>query len=171
MLCRLLSCGEGRTFSSFGVRASHLGGLSWCGAWAQITGSVVVVRRLNCSVVCGIFPDQASSVFLPLWQVESLPLLLISLYRRRPLDVQELSQVHKSIASRFLPCRGFPGGTSGKEPADKCRRRKRLEFDPWVGKIPWRKKWLSTPVSMPGESHGQINLAGYGPQGHRVRHD
>ena len=99
MLCRLLSCGEGRTFSSFGVRASHLGGLSWRGAWAQITGSVVVVRRLNCSVVCGIFPDQASSVFLPLWQVESLPLLLISLYRRRPLDVQELSQVHKSIAS------------------------------------------------------------------------
>ncbi|KAI4586246.1 hypothetical protein MJG53_004033 [Ovis ammon polii x Ovis aries] len=32
-------------------------------------------------------------------EVESLPLLLISLYRRRPLDVQELSQVHKSIAS------------------------------------------------------------------------
>ena len=129
----------------------------------QSTGSVVVVHGLNCSVVCGIFPDQASNLFLPHWQVDSLPLLFISLYRRRPLDIQELSQVHKSITSHCLPCRGFPGGTSGKEPAYKCRRNKRLEFDPSVGKIPWRKKWLSTPVFVPGESHGQRSLAGYGP--------
>ena len=31
---------------------------------------------------------------------------------------------------------GFPGGASGKEPTCHCRRRKRLGFDPWVGKIP-----------------------------------
>ena len=30
---------------------------------------------------------------------------------------------------------GFPGGTSGKEPACHCRRHKRCWFDPWVGKI------------------------------------
>ena len=35
--------------------------------------------------------------------------------------------------------RGFPGDSSGKEPACKYRRHKRLGFDPWVGKIPWRK--------------------------------
>ena len=34
-------------------------------------------------------------------------------------------------------------------------------FDPWVGKIPWRREWLPTPVIMPGEFHGQRNLAGY----------
>ena len=34
---------------------------------------------------------------------------------------------------------GFPGGTSGKEPACQCRRPKRHGFNPWVGKIPWRK--------------------------------
>ena len=28
-------------------------------------------------------------------------------------------------------------------------------FDPWVGKIPWRKKWLPTPVFFPRKSHGQ----------------
>ena len=28
-------------------------------------------------------------------------------------------------------------------------------FDPWVGKIPWRRKWQPTPVFLPGESHGQ----------------
>ena len=31
---------------------------------------------------------------------------------------------------------GFPGGTSGKEPACQCGRHKRYRFDPWVGKIP-----------------------------------
>ena len=35
--------------------------------------------------------------------------------------------------------RGFPGGTSGKEPACQCRRCKRCRFDPWVGKIRWKE--------------------------------
>ena len=39
-------------------------------------------------------------------------------------------------------------------------------FDPWVGKILWRRKWQSTQVFLPGESHGQRSLAGYGPWGH-----
>ena len=34
----------------------------------------------------------------------------------------------------------FPGGPSGKEPSFQCRRHKRRGFDPWVGKIPWRRK-------------------------------
>ena len=34
---------------------------------------------------------------------------------------------------------GFPDGTSGKEPTCQCRRHKRLRFNPWVGKIPWRR--------------------------------
>ena len=33
-------------------------------------------------------------------------------------------------------------------------------FDPWVRKIPWRRKWQPTPVFLPGESHGQRNLVG-----------
>ena len=33
-------------------------------------------------------------------------------------------------------------------------------FDPWVKKIPWRRKWQLTPVFLPGEFHGQRNLAG-----------
>ena len=34
---------------------------------------------------------------------------------------------------------GFPGGASGKDPACQCRRQKRCGFNPWVGKIPWRR--------------------------------
>ena len=55
----------------------------------------------------------------------------------------------------------FPGGAGGKEPACQCRRQKRSGFHPWVGKIPWRRKWPPTPVFLPGESHGQRGLAGY----------
>ena len=34
------------------------------------------------------------------------------------------------------------------------------EFDPWVGKILWRREWLPTTVFLPGEFHGQRSLAG-----------
>ena len=38
-------------------------------------------------------------------------------------------------------------------------------LDTWVGKIPWRRKGQPTPVFLPGESHGQRSLVGYGPRG------
>ena len=48
--------------------------------------------------------------------------------------------------------KGFPCGSAGKERIHlQCRR---PEFDPWVGKIPWRKERLPTPVVWPGEFHG-----------------
>ena len=37
----------------------------------------------------------------------------------------------------------------------------------WMGKIPWRKECLTTPVFLPGESHGQKRLVGYSPWGHK----
>ena len=40
---------------------------------------------------------------------------------------------------------------------------KRHGFDPWVGKIPWRRAWQPTPVFLPGEYHGQRKLASYSP--------
>ena len=38
-------------------------------------------------------------------------------------------------------------------------------FDPWIGKIPWRREWLTTPVLFHGEFQGQRTLAGYSPWG------
>ena len=60
---------------------------------------------------------------------------------------------------------GFSGGANGKEPTCQCRRQKRHGFDPWVGKIPWRRTWQPTPVFLPRESHGQRSLVGYSPWG------
>ena len=37
----------------------------------------------------------------------------------------------------------------------------------WVGKIPWRREWLLTPVSLPGETEGQRSLVGYSPWGRK----
>ena len=46
---------------------------------------------------------------------------------------------------------GFPDGSIGKEPACQFRRHDRCRFDSWVGKIPWRRAWQSTPVFLPGK--------------------
>ena len=55
------------------------------------------------------------------------------------------------------------GGSDGRV----CLRCKRPRFDPWVGKIPWRRNWQLTPVFLPGKSHGQRSLASYSPRGHK----
>ena len=59
------------------------------------------------------------------------------------------------------------GGASGKEPACRCRRHEICGFDPWIRTIPWRREQQPTPVFLPGESHGQRSLAGYGPEGRK----
>ena len=57
----------------------------------------------------------------------------------------------------------FPGGSDGK-----CGR---PGFDPWVGKIFWRRAWQPTPVFLPGESHGQRSLQATVQGVTRVGHD
>ena len=52
----------------------------------------------------------------------------------------------------------FPGGSVVKNPPASARRHR---FDPWIGLIPWRRKWQPTPVFLPGESCGQRTLVGY----------
>ena len=56
-----------------------------------------------------------------------------------------------------------PGGSDGK---DRLQFRG-PRFNPWVGKIPWRRAWQPTPVFLSGKSHGQRSLAGYNPWGHK----
>ena len=72
--------------------------------------------------------------------------------------------------SRVLPVThplGLRRWLSGKESACQWRRWKRCRFDPWVGKIPWRRKGQPTPVFLPGESPWERHLAGYSPWGRK----
>ena len=55
--------------------------------------------------------------------------------------------------------------TGGKTPACQCKRHKRCGFNPWVRKIPWRRKWQPNPVLLPGKFRGQRSLVSYRPWG------
>ena len=60
--------------------------------------------------------------------------------------------------SLSLPSYWLPRWLSGKESTCQCRR---YGFNPWLRKIPWRRKWQPTPIFLPWESHGQGGLVGY----------
>ena len=59
---------------------------------------------------------------------------------------------------------GFPGGSDGKEYAHNVGD---LGLIPGLGRSRWRRKCQTTPVFLPGESHGQGSLTGYSPWGRR----
>ena len=48
--------------------------------------------------------------------------------------------------------------------ARDCLQCRRPRFDPWVKRIPWRRKWQPTPVFLPGKFHGQRSLEHYSPK-------
>ena len=58
---------------------------------------------------------------------------------------------------------GLPWWLSGKKSACQCRR---LNFNLWVRKVSWRRKWQPTPVLLPGRYHGQRSLGAYSPWGY-----
>ena len=72
--------------------------------------------------------------------------------------------LQKTLLCVVVSQKGLPRWLSGKEPA--CQRRRRM-FNLWVKKIPGRRKWQRTPVSLPGKLHEQRSLADYSPQGRK----
>ena len=48
-----------------------------------------------------------------------------------------------------------------------CLQCSRPRLNPWVGKIPWWRKWQPSREFLPGKSHGQSTLAAYSPWGHK----
>ena len=120
----------------------------------------------------GDLPDPGIEPRSPTLQVDSLP--------AEPQGKPKNTGVGSlSLLQQIFPTQGLNQGPlhckwilyhlshqrspSGKETTCQCRRLKRCGFDPWLGKIPWRRKWQPTPVSLPGESHGQRILAGSSP--------
>ena len=112
----------------------------------QCAGSVVVVHRPSCSEAGGIFLDPGSNSYALHWQADPQP----QHHQGSPLNISyEWNHTVHGL----------------KEPACQCRRPKRQSFNPWVGKIPWKRKLQPTPVFLPGECHGQGSLVGYCAQG------
>ena len=122
-------------------------------SWLTSSLTMVDTAADDCDILC-----------LLIWQVIfylSLPLLY------SPIPWQLLPTFCLCQLGYFEHFTGFPGGASGKESACQCRKH---EFNPWVGKVPWRRKWQPIPAFLPGESHGQSSLVSHSPQGRRVGH-
>ena len=59
---------------------------------------------------------------------------------------------------------------SGKESTCQSRRFRRCRFSPWIGKIPWRRKWKPTLIVLPWKSQGYRSLTGSSLWGHKELH-
>ena len=121
--------------------------------------SFLTVRTAYCLVPTLLQPPRASSLGKP--EVlccrrnlaQDLYLFLISFHGRlsfptfifltlcKNSSYFRLPQSSFANEWRYKSIKSFPGGTSGKEPICQCRRQKRCGFDPWIGKIPWRRAW------------------------------
>ena len=85
-------------------------------------------------IFCGYFIDQA---------IENHTRMQSLLWETNPIIIPVLNY-RKLWAFQVVP--------ANKEPACQCRRHKRCGFNPWVGKMSWRKARQPTPVFLPGES-------------------
>ena len=74
---------------------------------------------------------------------------------------QKTTSQNKELTPRW----GLPWWLSGKESTCQCKRCSRCRLDSWIRKIPWRRKWQSTPLFLPGKSQGQRRLEDYSPLG------
>ena len=97
--------------------------------------------------------------------LESQPLIhhgslksMVFKWRHTYLCVHEpvFSGTHTGSTNVYVKVQIVPQWLSGKESACQCRRHK---FNPWVRKIPWRRKWQPTPTFLPGKFHGPRSLA------------
>ena len=79
-----------------------------------------------------------------------------------------LCQGNCFVHGRILSNIRLPGGSDCRESACNAEDQGLI---PGSGRFPWRRKWLSTPIFLPGEFHGQRSLVGYSPWNCRVRHD
>ena len=102
------------------------------------------------------------------WQEPDLLRMLITVFSIRLPSRLPTLLIYSSI-SAFPPVLNIyymlPRWLNGKESSCQCRRHR---FSPWVGKIPWRRKWQPTSVFLPGKLHGQWSLEGYSSWGFNV---
>ena len=145
-----------------------------CSSISFIMSSHTLLGPLDCHPVPNFFfHARRSSWWVSGWSQQGTDLTR-PLSRLNPAIVsycrREKSQIHLLFV---VPAKLFPKWLarclSGKVPACQCRRH---GLDPWVRKIPWRRKWQPTSAFLPEKSHRQRSMVGYSPWGHkRVRHN
>ena len=126
------------------------------GFWGKNTG-------VGCHFLLqGLFLTQGSNPRLLHWQADSLPLshvenpvLLLPMLNFSPYYLSLFTTMHRLKGGALL--KNLPAMHNNKH-----------EFNPWVGKILWRRKWKLTPVFSPGKFHGQRSLVSCSPWCHKA---
>ena len=112
----------------------------------------------------GASPSYLGVPFLP-WA--HLPTSALLPTRAWSGNSQKMKRATICLITGVLILIGASRWHSGKESACQRRRHKRHSFNPWLRKIPWRRKGQPTPVFLPGKSHGQRSLLDYSPWGRK----
>ena len=118
--------------------------------WEETRGLLNILQRAGqpCSVKNYLFPNRAGLIS---------PVLNSGSFQK----IGEIAACASwTVGKDSLALIGFPGFNVKVSAAMRGPG-----FEPWVGKIPWRRKWKPTPVLLPGKSHGWRSLAGYRPWG------
>ena len=107
--------------------------------------------------MCKMTKNDVNDKYQNGWEHNDLVTLIFIPRQTRPkkYKIQELKK-EKKTEWKFS---SFSGDANARHHLSHKRR----EFDPWVGKIPWRRTWQPTPVFFSAESHRQRGLAGYSP--------
>ena len=113
-------------------------------------------------------PNQILPVFLVAFS--AFRCMYVACHFQNPQEAWTLKLFMFMVQQSLRSCLGQRDsclGSAGKERNRQCRRHKRYRFSPWMGTIPWSRRWQLTPIFLPGKLHGQGNLAGYSPRGHK----
>ena len=99
---------------------------------------------------------------ITLWQIDGEAMETVRLYFGGSKITADGDCSHE--IKTLAPWNGIPWWLRGQSVCLQCRL---PGFNPWVRKIPWRRKRQPTPVFLPGESHGWKSLMGYSPRGRK----
>ena len=120
--------------------------LAWRIPWTEEPGGL---QSMGSQRVRHDWSDLAHThvrMFFPLCGTPSSDMCHLEAEHGTVLFIHPLSFVWIECLCPPKTCRWY----SSKESACRCRRCKRWGFDPWVRKIPWRRKWQPTPVFLLG---------------------
>ena len=117
----------------------------------------VTVLNIYC---CGSVTKSCPTLLQPPWTVTHQAPLSMGFYRREYCSGLPFPSL------RDLPNPGIKPGSPAlasliANQQRVCLQCRRPGFNSWVAKIPWRRKWQSTPILLPGKSHGERILTGY----------
>ena len=121
--------------------------------WAELTPRTTHVSQRRSLAVNQLLQEAMAGICMSFFMVDMYLPDHSSVAKPDIVTVWGCLDLHAE-ANHYFPTRWC----SGKESTCQCRRHR---FDPWVGRIPWRRKWQPTPVFLTGKSLGQRSLAGY----------